>query len=181
MIGEIPSRQSKADLESLFASGSEPAGIPEGRFRGEFLSFHLLPGVSQAASAAASLWMPWKGKVFLQREGLGYNWISAGGRAAAALAWPFYRHYIPAEPGNLLAFPFRLSHGPAYRLPRKNVLRLDYDLPVNPRWNVRRIRDELVALEPGCYLGRAYLTWIAGYRKLWAYFKLERENDIAEL
>jgi hypothetical protein len=51
------------------------------------------------------------------------------------------------------------------------VLRIDYDLPENPPL-LRRIVDELVAVQPGVYLGQAILRRSSGGRRL-AWFTLE--------
>ena len=55
-----------------------------------------------------------------------------------------------------------------------DVLRLDYDLPANPRLfvTVRRVLDELVQVADGYYLGKAYVRWYWGAWSMVAYFAL---------
>jgi hypothetical protein len=55
--------------------------------------------------------------------------------------------------------------------PGVEVLRIDYDLPENPPL-LRRIVDELVAVQAGVYLGQAILRRGNGGRRL-AWFTLE--------
>jgi hypothetical protein len=52
------------------------------------------------------------------------------------------------------------------------VLKIDYDLPENPRLSIRRVLDELVQLSPNLYLGQALLPWWWGSWQRVAFFTL---------
>lgn len=165
------------ELGEVFDACPAPQTPLDGRFRGQFLIFRLGPGLTQAAAGLASVWMPWRGKDFLPDGQPGYNLLRRSDLPAARLVWPCYRHYQDAGPGLLHTFPFRVGPAAGHRAPHAPVLRLDYDLAVNPRWNMRRVVDELVCLEPGTLLGRAYIRWLFGQWYIWAYFLLEKESD----
>jgi hypothetical protein len=165
------------ELDEVFAASRAPAAPPEGRFKGQFLAFQFGPLLTQAAAGLASVWMPWWGKDFLPGGKQGNNLMLRKDLPAARLIWPCYRHYPEGGQGLLRAFPFRVSLAWGRRSPHALVLRLDYDLPVNPPWNVRRMVDELVAPERDLLLGRAYARWLFGLWYGWAYFLLEKVSD----
>lgn len=54
-----------------------------------------------------------------------------------------------------------------------DVLVLDYNLPENPWW-LRRIRDEIVEVAPGQYLGKVHYCIIPGFPFTVAFFRLEK-------
>ena len=66
--------------------------------------------------------------------------------------------------------PFKTYSGYGLLDPETRVLKIDYDLSVNPWW-VRMILDELVEVSPGNYLGKLILKtpwggWALGYFEL---------------
>jgi hypothetical protein len=92
----------------------------------------------------------------------------------AHLYWPFYRGYIHDGPTSYRAFAFRTYVAPGRADPDRNVLKIDYDRPGNPRLSIRRVLDELVQLDGGLYLGKAHLKWWWGRWQMVAYFTLAR-------
>ena len=54
------------------------------------------------------------------------------------------------------------------------MLKIDYDLPENPKRTIRRVLDEMVQLEDGSYLGKAQLHWWWGRWQTVAYFALTK-------
>jgi len=68
-------------------------------------------------------------------------------------------------------FRFETSIAPS-RAGDFDALQLDYDLPENPPV-IRSIKDEMRELEPGLWLGQAYLHTRTRDR-LWLYFALAR-------
>ena len=52
------------------------------------------------------------------------------------------------------------------------MLKIDYDLEVNPRFVVRDVLEELVQLSDGYYLGKALLHWRGQWRCA-AFFTLQ--------
>ena len=58
----------------------------------------------------------------------------------------------------------------------REVLKLDYDLPKNPAFPIRRVLDELVELSDRLYLGKAHMKWWWGRWQTVAYFSLARSE-----
>jgi hypothetical protein len=74
-------------------------------------------------------------------------------------------------PGRSRALQFRTYLGAGAHDPDVMVLKIDYDLDVNPRFVVRQVLDELVQVAEGYYLGKALLRWGKRWRCA-AYFTL---------
>jgi hypothetical protein len=148
-----------AVLDEIFRAAAPPDPPLEGRYAGELLAIDLAPGLTHLAGWLAAAWMPWKGKAFDPSRQAGINIFSGDSLLPARLIWPLYRHYQADTPGRYRAFPFRTSLGPGLMDPGRLVLKIDYDLKINPAATVRRVLDELVQVSPGCYLGKAHLRW----------------------
>ena len=89
---------------------------------------------------------------------------------------PGYRGFVPDGPDTYRAFAFRTYVGPG-KLDRDwQVLKIDYDLPENPRWTICRVLDEVVQVGDGRYLGKAHFHWWWGTWQLVAYFSLARAD-----
>jgi hypothetical protein len=159
-------------LNAIFRSGTPPDPQPEGRLAGELIAIDLFPGLDQPARWLLSRYQPWKGKVFDPPRQKGENIFSPRLERFGRLFWPFYREYTLDRSGELHAFPFRTYLAPGLCDPDREVLKIDYDLEVNPRLSVRRVLDELVQLEAGTYLGKANLRLWWGSWKTVAYFLL---------
>jgi hypothetical protein len=76
-------------------------------------------------------------------------------------------------PETYRVFAFRTYVAPGLSDPDRQVLKIDYDFPGNPRWSVRRILDELVQVEAGFYLGKVHVKWWWGSWQTVAYFSLK--------
>ncbi len=140
-----------AALNAIFRAGSPPDPPPDGRYAGEFVALNLAPGLTPLVQGITQAWMPWKGKTFEAARARGDNVFTRDSLA-------------------LRAFAFRTTLGPGRTDPDRQVLKIDYDLPVNPQASVRRLLDELVQIGDSLYLGKAHLKWWWGRWQLVAYF-----------
>jgi hypothetical protein len=132
----------------MFAGGQPPARRDLGRLEGDFLAFTVAPGADRALLAAHRRVRPWLGKdIEVSR---GENRLSPMAARLARLA--FRRAARPVGDGEGRGFPFAAAVAPSLVVPGLPVLRIDYDVPENPR-PVRRILDELVELPSGVILG----------------------------
>jgi hypothetical protein len=96
----------------------------------------------------------------------GVNVITTTGRALLQLAVPSQPlHEVPGR--KLEGVPFSTTPDEA-----SGVLVLNYDLDSNPSPLVRNLRDEVVALDDGLYLGRILYRLRAGHRPI-GFFSLE--------
>jgi len=167
----VDRRWALADIERFFEAGSVPEGL-DGFHRGRLVATTLGYGLDLVPETLARLWMPWKGKTFDSGASEGHNVFSARGRFVARLLWPRYRDIAPFEPGLDTAFRFGTSAGESAANEGLQVLRIDYDLPDNPAWPIRRVLDELVRVDEGLYLGQALLRLGGRWRRA-AWFSLE--------
>ena len=173
-IGDLPEDRQRAlyEFEACFAHGSVPDGL-DGRLRGSLLAITLGQHVDPVAEAAARLWMPWLGKTFDRATNTGRNNITAGAGRFVRLLFPNYRELRAEDSHRCSAFAFQTSNGGSVLDPKTPVLRIDYrNLPGNPSWPVRRILDELVAVDDGLFLGQALFDWRGELRRT-AWFSLE--------
>ncbi|NBQ43378.1 MAG: hypothetical protein EBU23_13085, partial [Mycobacteriaceae bacterium] len=71
-----------------------------------------------------------------------------------------------------LAFDFKTYVEAGKEDPDVDVMVIDYaDVEDNPKLTIRKVRDELVELVPGVYLGKILFKTDSGYTKL-GYFAL---------
>jgi len=158
--------QKVESLPTSFMSGTEP-GVLEGFYKGKLELIIPQKPLEYSARTISSFYMPWMGKEFFGDRQTGINIF--------ALHTKFFLHRLfPKATGEKTlhgyrAFPFRTSIQRGLIDPI-NVLRLDYDLPENPEI-VRRVLDELVEVDEGNYLGKAYIKTSQAPR-LVAYFRL---------
>lgn len=167
----VDRRQALSDIERFFDAGSVPEGL-DGFHRGRLVATTLGYGLDLIPETLARLWMPWKGKTFDAAAAEGRNVFSSRGRFVARLLWPRYRGIAPFKPGLDTAFRFVTSAGESAVHQGLQVLRIDYDLPNNPAWPIRRVLDELVRVDEGLYLGQALLRLGGRWRRA-AWFSLE--------
>ncbi|MBX3188067.1 MAG: hypothetical protein KF819_13680 [Labilithrix sp.] len=147
-----------AELEALYREARAPRiGEVEGDLRGRMLAWPSLASRPSLASAlrafAGSRSFPWRGKTFRpfgESNGEGDNRVFSE---------------------RLRLFRFETSIAPS-RAGDFDALQLDYDLPSNPPV-IRSIKDEIREIEPGLWLGQAYLRTRAR-DVLWLYFALAR-------
>ena len=163
--------RSPAELEGLFARGVPPDPPLDGRYDGALLHLTLGPGGDLALGAVFRLWMPWLGKRFDAAAASGENVFDMSAyRAGERLTPAGYRAWWPEDVSSYRALRFRTSVGPGRLDPGVEALRIDYDLLENPP-PLRRITDEVVAVQPGVYLGQAIWRRAGGHRLAW--FTLE--------
>lgn len=167
-----------AALEDIFCSGGPPAPALNGRYWGELVTITLARGLTRPVESLVARYRPWQGKVFDAAGQRGENVIHPGAIPPARLLWPFYRGYR-REGAEARAFTFRTTVGPALRDPELLVLKLDYDVPANPRLavSIRRVLDEVVQVADGYYLGKAYVHWYGGGWSLAGYFTLVADES----
>ena len=166
-----------AALDDIFRCGHAPRPAPDGRHRGELVALDLAPGLNGLLGGLTERWLPWQGKVFDAANARGDNIFTRDAYTPGRVLWPFYRGYRDDGPATYRAFDFRTSVGPSRQDAGLDVLRLDYNLPANPRLfvTIRRVLDELVQVADGYYLGKAYVRWYWGSWSMVAYFALRPE------
>jgi hypothetical protein len=148
------------ELERLYVEARAPRiGQVEGDLRGRMLAWPSLesrPGIAGAIrSFAGSTAFPWRGKSFHPRtedRGEGINRVVAD----RFRLFRFETFISPSRAGDF------------------DALQLDYDLRGNPPV-IRSIKDEIRELEPGLWLGQA---WLKTKKReiLWLYFALARTD-----
>lgn len=144
------------ELERLYVGARAPRiGQVEGDLRGRMLAWPSLesrPGIQGALrSFAGAASFPWRGKSFHPRtesQGDGINRVVSD----RFRLFRFDTFIAPSRAGDF------------------DALQLDYDLPGNPPI-IRSIKDEIRELEPGLWLGQA---WLKTKKReiLWLYFAL---------
>lgn len=172
-------RRGWAALNDLFHAGAAPDQPLHGRYRGELLAFDLAPGLTQLVQKIAGWWMPWQGKLFDAPQTCGSNLFARPSLPLARCFWPCYRHFVYDNAQTYRAFTFRTWVGAGHADPDLQVLKIDYNLPENPRPTIRRVLDEVVQVAEGFYLGKAHLHWWWGQWQTVAYFTLGRPSDSA--
>jgi hypothetical protein len=165
-----------AALDDLFTCGVVPQPPLNGRLRGELVALDIAPGLTQLAQGIANRWLAWKGKRFDRKLECGDNIFTRDSLFLAHIFWPLYRGYVDDGGETYRAFTFRTYSGPGLVNPGTQVLKIDYDLPVNPSVTIRRILDELVQLADGYYLGKAHVHWWWGRWQMVAYFSLTADR-----
>ena len=147
--------RTRGELDTLFQLGSTPTieeirGVTDGRvLMGVFFPLHRFNYLKLINLP----YFPWKGKVFRpinKNAGEGKNRMVIG-------------------PLKVLTFPFETKILPPL-FGKNNVFTLDYAITGNPWW-VRQVRDDMVKLKDGLFLGRANWKWRGGYVFL-VYFTL---------
>jgi len=115
----------------------------------------------------------WRGKTFDPVARRGINLLESGGTRRER-------------------FPFGIYFGEGIRDPQIEVLKIDYDIPENPRW-MRTILDEMVEVADGSLLGKVHVRVVPGFPSAVAYFRLDKavagtrpspwsaEQDVASL
>lgn len=165
-------RRGLALLNDLFRTGTLPDPPLHGRYAGRPVALDIAPGLTQLTQLIVNAWLPWQGKTFNAAESCGDNIFTRDSLALAHIYWPLYRGYVGDGPETYRAFTFRTYVAPGLTNPDCQVLKIDYNLPGNPRLSIRRFLDELVQVEDGFYLGKAHLQWWRGRWQLVAYFSL---------
>jgi hypothetical protein len=159
-----------AALAELFALGVPPAGI-DGRTEGILVAPTITRPVDRLMRGLSGAWMPWLGKRFDAEANLGDNVLRQSARWPAKLFWPLYGTRPFGE--DRTAFDFQTRVEPSEDDPRVEVLVIDYVvMDSNPRFLIKRIRDELVEIVPGANLGKILWRHGDGSYALIGYFAL---------
>jgi hypothetical protein len=142
------------DLAHLYRAAETPrVSDLDGDLRGRMLAVPLTGRSLATFVRALGAWdrFPWRGKSFLSTD-------AAHGEGINRIGTDRFRR-----------FPFSTSIGPS-RAGDFDAVQLDYDRRENPFF-IRAIKDEVRAIEPGLFLGTA---WIVGRGKprLGCYFGL---------
>jgi hypothetical protein len=162
--------EAKAELAELFRAGT-PSETIDGPTEGILVSFAVHPLVDRALATITQAWMPWAGKRFDALQRRGDNLLAPSARWPSKLPWPRYR--MVTTPLGLVAFDFTTWVEPGALDPDRDVLVIDYHgVSRNPRLIIKQIRDELVEIVPGTYLGKMLWRQGGGRHFLLAYFAL---------
>jgi hypothetical protein len=170
---KLPRLEAWSALNKIFREGSLPYQALDGDYAGKLLALNIAPVVTQVVSLLFKIWLPWKGKMFDPDHAVGLNIFSRKAYPLGRVLFPFYRTYNFDNPSTMRAFPFRTYAGAGMMDSDRQVLKIDYDLPANPRLSVRRVLDELVQVDDHYYLGKAHVHWLLGPWKTVAFFSLE--------
>lgn len=168
----VDRRAALAELAACFAEGGAVEEL-DGPTNGRLLATTVGYGLDPLFRGLASIWMPWKGKVFDASAKAGRNLFDPSFRLPLRTLWPSYREDRTAEGGRIAAFRFSTWSGPGRLDPAIEVGKIDYDLPESPGFLIRDILDEIVRIEDGVYLGQALLRWRGAHRRV-AWFQLRR-------
>lgn len=154
-----------ADLNALFHMGTPPTTELDGPTDGILVTVTPSQLGDTVARTFFALHAPWKGKVFYPKTSTGINLMTTPFSLVAKLPWPFYS--MKDRPGGKLAFDFKTFVEPGVDDPDIDVFVIDYkDVASNPKLLVRSVRDELVELVPGVFLGKIMVKTKSGYTKL---------------
>lgn len=146
-----------AQLNGLFRGASAPDPAPQGFLRGRILTVAIDPYGMFIGDVCGF----WRGKRL--GPGAGTNVVTPGGRLLLRAVAP--SQPLEATPdGNLEGFTFAVRVGSGLVDPHVDVMALDYDIDSNPSPFLRRLRDELVHIEDGLYLGKILYLVGEAYR-----------------
>lgn len=159
-----------AELNQLFRAGTPPTDL-DGPTEGMLVMTTTNPALDTAVRAVTALWMPWQGKRFDAEAGTGDNRLTRSTGLVSKLLWPLYS-MRDAESGKL-AFDFKTYVEAGKDDPDRQVMVIDYaNVESNPRLVIRSIRDELVELVPGVFLGKILFNSSADNFSKIGYFAL---------
>ena len=161
-----------ARLNELFAHGVAPSPALDGRYQGALLATSVNPFLDALTKTLFGWWMPWKGKTLNAAARSGDNIFTNDGLWLSKIVFAGYKGYLADEPGRSRALTFRTYTAEGRDDPGLQVLKIDYDLEVNPSFVVRDVLDELVQVGDGYYLGKALLHWRGRWRCA-AFFTLQ--------
>jgi hypothetical protein len=161
-----------AALDEIYRRGTVPDPPLNGRYWGELLTSSLNPVLDSLLGGITQIWFPWQGKTFDAATQTGDNIFTNDGLIWGRLLWPFHNGYIPDGRGRSRTFQFRFYPGPSLIDPEIQVLRMDFDRDINPKFLVRDLVDQLVQIGDDYYLGKAVLRRPGGGWFCAAYFTL---------
>jgi hypothetical protein len=162
-----------ATLAELFALGTPPAGI-DGRTEGILVAPLITGPVDRVMRGLAGAWMPWMGKRFDAERKRGDNVLRQSARWPAKLFWPLYPTRDLGDDRTAFDFETRVERSEDDS--SVDVLVIDYVvMDSNPRFLIKRIRDELVEIVPGANLGKVLWRNGDGSYALIGYFALRND------
>lgn len=176
-LSEFQDPAQHARLGVIFALGTAPA-CPDGDCEGQVLGLygdawlHIVDQLVRAGQLLGGI--GWTGKTFDAPSGRGYNRLTASARVPMGLAMPTYRFRRMGR--ELIGFDFehRIDQSPF--APHGQVRAITYDLPeFKSPLVMPNIRDEIVELVPGVYLGRVLHRHHGSWR-LVGYFALRGQS-----
>ncbi len=142
----------EAELDSIFKLDTPPTNL-DGPTDGILVVTTTNPAFDAAVRLVTNLWMPWQGKRFNSESRSGDNRMVSSSRLPSKLLWPLYKMKDAVD--GKLAFDFKTYNDAGKCDPDVQVMVIDYsDVGDNPRLIIRSIRDELVEVVPGAYLGK---------------------------
>jgi hypothetical protein len=142
----------EAELNSIFKLGTPPANL-DGPTDGILVMTTTNPALDAAVRLVTNLWMPWQGKRFNSESRSGDNRMVSSAKLPSKLLWPLYKMKDAVD--GKLAFDFKTYNDAGKCDPDVQVMVIDYsDVGDNPRLIIRSIRDELIEVVPGAYLGK---------------------------
>jgi hypothetical protein len=171
-LHELGRNESFDELNSIFAAGSAPRGL-DGPTDGMLVAPSMGSVRTPIVKAMSRVYMPWLGKRFFATDGRGDNRFTPSVRLPAKLLWP--RYATRPNGAERTAFDFLTRIEAGGHDPDTQVLVIDY-APVeqNPDHLIRRIRDEIVEVQAGVFLGKIlYREDDGGYSNL-GFFALRR-------
>ncbi|TCJ30573.1 hypothetical protein [Nocardioides jejuensis] len=169
-LGRSDRKQADALLNELFRAGAPARGL-DGPTDGILVLTTTTALTDAAFKALTSVWMPWEGKRFDADTQSGDNRMTDEATVVSKVLWPLYS--MKDTPAGKIAFDFATYVESGKDDPDREVMVIDYaDIKDNPRLLIRSIRDELVELVDGTYLGKIlYRLPTRSYAKL-GYFAL---------
>jgi hypothetical protein len=169
-LAKHDAKSADAELNQLFRMGTPARGL-DGPTEGILVMTTTNRALDVAVRTVTGLWMPWQGKRFDLDAGSGDNRLTRSTGLVSKLLWPLYS-MRDAESGKL-AFDFKTYVEAGKDDPDVQVMVIDYaNVESNPRLVIRSIRDELVELVAGVYLGKIlFNTTGDNYSKI-GYFAL---------
>ncbi len=146
-------KDAEAELNELYRLGVPPTDL-DGPTDGILVTTTTNKVLDPAVRLITSLWMPWQGKRFDADAGTGDNRMNSNVNVASKLLWPRYRMKDAAD--GKLAFDFKTYVEAGKVDPDVQVMVIDYSdvEDKNPSLVIKSIRDELVEIVPGAYLGK---------------------------
>lgn len=170
-------------LSALFSRGTPPAldGDYDGIVAGKLFG---LPALA-LANPIIALEPGWVGKRFDARTGTGNNRMNRNAYLALRALLPRYRGWQrTGTVYNGIRFEYRIER--AALAPFVQVAAVTYTAPelgnpIGPLFPMDRVRDEIVELVPGVYLGRALLTLRSNESRVVSYFAMRTPQREVQL
>ncbi|MFD4353625.1 hypothetical protein ACFWPX_13785 [Nocardia sp. NPDC058518] len=170
-------------LTALFSHGTAPQldGDYDGIVAGKLFGL----SIAALANPIIALEPGWVGKSFNADTGIGHNRMNRNAYLALRALLPRYRGWQQSgKVFNGVRFEHRVER--AALAPFNQVAAVTYTAPelgnpIGPLFPMDRVRDEIVELVPGVYLGRALLTLRSGESRAIGYFAMRTPRHEVQL